>query len=188
LQVTCDRWFSPGTPISSTNKTDCHNITEILLTVALNTFNISVIFVVFENSTWLLSGQLYLKYCIHRNHACWSTCSYIGWMFHTWPSTKVLVDYIQILITGPFENKFWNVFSKYKNNRSNNKSDRRQVNIWDTWKILKYLNLNDSFHLKDFEISKYKRESKVRMPIKFGCLFFVNCGLFSFLNIKKIKI
>jgi hypothetical protein len=24
-------WFSPGTPVSSTNKTDCHNITEILL-------------------------------------------------------------------------------------------------------------------------------------------------------------
>ena len=22
------RWFSQGTPISSTNKTDCHNITE----------------------------------------------------------------------------------------------------------------------------------------------------------------
>jgi hypothetical protein len=22
------RWFSPGTPVSSTNKTDCHNITE----------------------------------------------------------------------------------------------------------------------------------------------------------------
>ena len=106
MQVTCDRWFSPGTPISSTNKTDCHNITEILLTVALNTFNISVIFVVFENSTWLLSGQLYLKYCIHRNHACWSTCSYIGWMFHTWPSTKVLVDYIQILITGLLKTNF----------------------------------------------------------------------------------
>ena len=26
--------FSPGTPVSSTNKTDCHNITEILLKVA----------------------------------------------------------------------------------------------------------------------------------------------------------
>jgi hypothetical protein len=25
------RWFSPGTPVSSTNKTDCHDITEILL-------------------------------------------------------------------------------------------------------------------------------------------------------------
>jgi thymidylate synthase len=40
-----------------------------------------------------------------------------------------------------------------------NKSDRPQVNIWDTWKTLKYLNINDSFHLKDLEISKYKRES-----------------------------
>jgi hypothetical protein len=31
------RWFSPGIPVSSTNKTDSHNITEILLKVALNT-------------------------------------------------------------------------------------------------------------------------------------------------------
>ena len=31
------RWFSTGTPISSTNKADCHDITEILLRVALNT-------------------------------------------------------------------------------------------------------------------------------------------------------
>jgi len=30
------RWFSPGTPVSSTNKTDRHDITEILLKVALN--------------------------------------------------------------------------------------------------------------------------------------------------------
>ena len=30
-------WFSPGPPVSSTNKTDCHDITEILLKVALNT-------------------------------------------------------------------------------------------------------------------------------------------------------
>ena len=31
------RWFSPGTPVSSTNKTVRHDITEILLKVALNT-------------------------------------------------------------------------------------------------------------------------------------------------------
>ena len=31
------RWFSPGTPVSSTNKTDRHDITEILLKLALNT-------------------------------------------------------------------------------------------------------------------------------------------------------
>jgi len=30
-------WFSPGTPVSSINKTDWHDITEILLKVALNT-------------------------------------------------------------------------------------------------------------------------------------------------------
>jgi hypothetical protein len=31
------RWFSPGPPVSYTNKTDHHDITEILLKVALNT-------------------------------------------------------------------------------------------------------------------------------------------------------
>ena len=33
--LTAGRWFSPGTSVSSTNKTDCHDITEILLKVAL---------------------------------------------------------------------------------------------------------------------------------------------------------
>jgi hypothetical protein len=42
LQVTDEfydtiMWFSPGTPVYSTNKTDHHDITEILLKVALNT-------------------------------------------------------------------------------------------------------------------------------------------------------
>jgi hypothetical protein len=32
-----DRWYSPGIPVSSTNKTDRHDITQILLKVALNT-------------------------------------------------------------------------------------------------------------------------------------------------------
>jgi hypothetical protein len=33
------RWFSPGTPSSSTTKTGRHDIVEILLKVALNTIN-----------------------------------------------------------------------------------------------------------------------------------------------------
>ena len=33
------QWFSLGIPVSSTNKTDRHNMTEILLKVALNTIN-----------------------------------------------------------------------------------------------------------------------------------------------------
>ena len=40
MSVTCDRsGFSPGTPVSSTNKTDRYDIAEILLKVALNTMN-----------------------------------------------------------------------------------------------------------------------------------------------------
>jgi len=36
----CDKvcqWFSPGTPVSSTNKIDRHDITKLLLKVVLNT-------------------------------------------------------------------------------------------------------------------------------------------------------
>jgi hypothetical protein len=33
------QWFSPGTPTSSTTKTDRHDKAEILLKVALNTIN-----------------------------------------------------------------------------------------------------------------------------------------------------
>jgi hypothetical protein len=33
------RWFSPGTAASSTTKTGCHDIAEILLKVALSTTN-----------------------------------------------------------------------------------------------------------------------------------------------------
>ena len=36
-RLTAGQWFSSGTPVSSTNKTDSHDITEILLKVVLNT-------------------------------------------------------------------------------------------------------------------------------------------------------
>jgi len=34
-----DRWFSPGTSVSSTTKTGRHDIAEMLLKVALNTIH-----------------------------------------------------------------------------------------------------------------------------------------------------
>jgi len=40
MPCTC-RWFSLGTPVSSTNKSDDHDITEILLKVALNTITLT---------------------------------------------------------------------------------------------------------------------------------------------------
>ena len=36
------RWFPPGTLISSTNKTDLHHITELLLKVALNKITLTL--------------------------------------------------------------------------------------------------------------------------------------------------
>ena len=35
-------WFSSGSPVSSTNKTDRHDLTEILLKVALNTLTLTL--------------------------------------------------------------------------------------------------------------------------------------------------
>ena len=37
LSLRTGQWFSPHTLVSSTNKIDCHDITQILLKVALNT-------------------------------------------------------------------------------------------------------------------------------------------------------
>jgi hypothetical protein len=58
------RWFSPGTSVSSTNKTDRHDITEILLKVVLNTTALTQ-----EGQTWELS----LEYV----HDKWANLNYI---------------------------------------------------------------------------------------------------------------
>ena len=41
--IATGQWISPGTPVSSTNKTDRHDITAIILKVALNTINLNQI-------------------------------------------------------------------------------------------------------------------------------------------------
>jgi hypothetical protein len=48
------QWFSLGTPVSSTNKTDCYNITEILLKVALNTITLTPLPYYYRHNTILL--------------------------------------------------------------------------------------------------------------------------------------
>jgi len=63
LSVTCaGGWFSPGTPVSSTNKTDRHDITEILLKVALNIITITPL----ENA-WTLCRDENLAFCNGHN-------------------------------------------------------------------------------------------------------------------------
>ena len=52
------RWFSPGPSVSSTNKTDRHNITELLFKVLLNTIKQTNL-----REDWLLTNcvTLYIK-------------------------------------------------------------------------------------------------------------------------------
>ena len=42
MRFVAGRWFSQGTPVSSTNKTGRHDITEILLKVVFNTITLTL--------------------------------------------------------------------------------------------------------------------------------------------------
>jgi hypothetical protein len=52
------RWCSTGTPVSTTNKTDCHDIAEILLKVVLDTINqhycnlVKRVLIIFNITEW----------------------------------------------------------------------------------------------------------------------------------------
>ena len=57
--ATGGRWFSPGSSDSSTDKTDRHDITEILLKVELNTINQYFVYeVVNQNKNYCVSLQV----------------------------------------------------------------------------------------------------------------------------------
>jgi hypothetical protein len=59
------RWFSPGTPVSSFNKTDRHDIAEILLKVVLNNIKLKQTYI-----------NLHIKWtCSYKFH-CSSLPSY----------------------------------------------------------------------------------------------------------------
>ena len=59
------RLFSTGTPVSSTNKTDRHDITEILLKVVLNTINTKFCHSAFYFwfKVWQMSNNNYIFDC-----------------------------------------------------------------------------------------------------------------------------
>jgi hypothetical protein len=71
------RLFSLGTPFSSTNKTDHHDITEILLEVALNTINHNHnhLFYKYLSFKDILAGT-HLKLVVEI-YSIWSTCIYL---------------------------------------------------------------------------------------------------------------
>ena len=70
------RWFSPGTQVSSTNKTDCHDITEILLKVVLNTITLPPFSVgrytglLHSTLVFIVSVQFFRYIKARINHIC----------------------------------------------------------------------------------------------------------------------
>ena len=60
------RWFSPDTPVSSTNTTDHHDITEIFLKVALSTITLTLLFRALQTmengDRYILEIILYVKW------------------------------------------------------------------------------------------------------------------------------
>jgi hypothetical protein len=62
------RWFSLDTLVSSTNKTDCYNITEILLKVALNTISHHHLFTLNGKNFFFTVFLCLLNALVHRTH------------------------------------------------------------------------------------------------------------------------
>ena len=56
--LVADQWFSPGTPVSSTNKTDCLDVTEILLKVAVSILTLTLV----QNKAQLGTNYQLVKY------------------------------------------------------------------------------------------------------------------------------
>jgi len=87
------RLFSPGPPVSSTNKTDHHEITEILLKVALNTiinniYTSSLPKTTYANFDWYSNFYFILKV----------TCSVWIWPFCAWGNLRweVVVCFLDV--------------------------------------------------------------------------------------------
>jgi hypothetical protein len=73
---TCDRlWFTRGIPVSSTNKTDHHDITEILLKVALTTITLTL-FACSDDSFFLLQSPQ----CYHIFSLIYEQCRVNAWV------------------------------------------------------------------------------------------------------------
>jgi len=67
LYSQCSHIYSYVTPVSSTNKTDCRNITEIMLKVALNTINQTLYIYFFSHTLVFKKPRCILFHYFHYN-------------------------------------------------------------------------------------------------------------------------
>ena len=101
--LTTGEWFSLGPPLSSTNKTNCHDITEIVLKVALNTIKQTNI--IGQGGRCVCHFQQYFSYLVTVSFiggGKWSTrrkpfiVDYGGWC--VWCHFQQYFSYIMMVI------------------------------------------------------------------------------------------
>ena len=85
------RWFSPGTGVSSTNKTDRHDITEILLKVALNALTLTLTHKPWNELSPFLKSTKYLHIFLFR--LIKSTAVNILFLYFSFEELTYIVDF-----------------------------------------------------------------------------------------------
>ena len=95
------QWFSPGTRVSSTNKTDHHDITEILLKMALNTITLTLTSSTIIKLTWRLTLFIHIYFVImcllHAIYLiCWIKCVHLAQDVWYMSTQTIFVEYFKI--------------------------------------------------------------------------------------------
>ena len=90
--LAANQWFSPGTPVSSTDKADRHNITEILLKMALNTITLTLtLFLLLLQDPVLFTGSLRKNldpFEEHLDSSLWSALVEVNYLLILFKSFK----------------------------------------------------------------------------------------------------
>jgi hypothetical protein len=122
--LTAGRWFSPGTPFSSTNKTDRHDIAEILLKRALNTTTLTLLSL---GIFWFFSQWVWIS--VHNIFVNLSTSNYQSsppfWIFweYVWNGDFIWILW-EYVCKGDFIWKLYLYISNY---------DMWNLPLWSSW-------------------------------------------------------
>jgi hypothetical protein len=123
------RWFSPGTPVSSTNKTDRHDMAKVLLTVASNTTS--------HHKTESILKYWHHNLSVSRDNVRFMSFNLI-WYIRVW--IHFLLEYVAFIVE-----EF--VLTEMKNEL--NFMRREKISIFPLWTFHLYVaTLQQHMHMK----------------------------------------